>query len=225
MRLGSDVDWIGWLDDDEAPHARWLAELVDTQRATDADVVMGPSMPIFESPVPHWLEAPFASAHFTTGASFPFNYARTSGIIMRASVVPEERFDHRLALTGGEDRVMFTRVHRNGGTFAWNDDAVVDEWIPESRASLRWLSQRWFRKGVTRSLAMLILDNPSWSRRLRRVVGGTGRGMLGIALTAWAARRGRGAAVGVAPRIFFGFGAAYGALGRDYQEYRKVHGS
>ncbi|MFK8025108.1 MAG: glycosyltransferase family 2 protein [Ilumatobacter sp.] len=223
--LDGSLDWLGWIDDDEAPRPDWLARLLATHRDTGADVVMGPSVPTFEGTAPAWILDAFESPHFVTGESFPFNYARTSGVIMAAKCMPDERFDHRLALTGGEDRVMFTRVYRAGGSFAWDDDAIVDEWIPASRMSSGWLVRRWFRKGVTRSLAMLILDDPSIARRARRVVGGLGRTVLGAVLTVLALRRGRRAAFAVLPRVFFSIGASYGALGLNYQEYRSTHGS
>lgn len=220
------ADWIGWIDDDEAPRSDWLRCLLETQRATGADVVHGPSSPIYESDAAEWIieSGVFDSDHFDTGDTFPFNFARTSGVIVRSSVMPENGFDNRLALSGGSDRVLFTQIHRAGGVFVWDDRAVVDEWIPASRMNVRWLIKRWFRKGVTRSLTLVLLDEASIPRRVRRVGGGVVMALKGVAEVAWAARRGRTAALAAAPRVFFGLGATYGALGRHYQEYRRTHG-
>jgi hypothetical protein len=167
----------------------------------------------------------FDRERFANDAEFPFFHTRTSGVIHRASLVPPERFDDRLALIGGEDRLFFTRMHRLGATFRWADEAMVDEWIPTSRVSVDWLARRWFRTGVTRSLAMLYLDEPPWPRRLRRMAGGSLMALTGLVTTARSVPQGRGSAFMASRQILLGLGAVWGALGFGFQEYRKVHGS
>ena len=201
--------------------------MLQTQQSTNADVVIGPSNPIYEpggSSVP--IDAGgFEHERFDTGTEFPFFLTRTSGVIVRASIVPEEGFDERLALTGGEDRLFFTRIHQAGGRFVWDDEAVVDEWVPASRQSARWLLRRWFRTGVTRSSIMIILEQPTWRRRLRRLAGGlvmAGRGVWSMIL---ALPHGRPAVLAASRLAVLGVGASAGALGVRYQEYKKVHGT
>lgn len=220
------AEWIGWLDDDETPRADWLRSLVETQQATGADVVAGPSEPVFADDASPWITAAgvFDPARFTTGEPYPFFHTRTSGVILRAAVVPEEGFDNRLALTGGEDRVFFTRIHRSGASFVWDDGAVVDEWVPTSRVSVGWLVRRWFRTGVTRSLTLVYLDRPGLARRLRRVAGGLTMAGRGLVATLLATPRGRGPALRATRTVLLGLGASYGALGLHYREYRRIHG-
>jgi glycosyltransferase involved in cell wall biosynthesis len=223
-----EADWVGWLDDDEVPRPDWLRRIFATQRASDADVVIGPSEPIFEPSAKQWIidTGAFEHERFPTGTRFPFFLARTSGVIIRASMVPSDWFDERLALTGGEDRLFFTRIHRAGGVFVWDDEAVVDEWIPTSRVSAKWLIRRWFRTGVTRSLILLYADNPGWPRRLRRVAGGCLTALTGIGQTIRALPKGRSATFMAGRRVLLGVGAAWGALGFTFQEYRTAtHGS
>ena len=221
------VDWIGWLDDDEAPRPDWLQSIVATQRRSGADVVAGPSEPRFESDAKDWITdtGSYGTERFPTDSHYPYFHTRTSGVILRSAVVPEEGFDDRLALIGGEDRLFFTRIHRAGGSFVWDDDAIVDEWVPTSRVSLRWLAKRWFRTGVTRSLTMLYLDTPGLPRRLRRVAGGSlmaGKGIIGVLL---AAPGGRTSILEAGRQVLLGAGAAWGAMGFGFQEYRKIHGT
>jgi glycosyltransferase involved in cell wall biosynthesis len=225
--IGAGADWIAWLDDDEAPRPSWLRRVLATQTATGADVVMGPSSPVFDADARPWIveSGAFAHEHFTTGASYPFFYTRTSGVIVRTDALPPEGFDDRLALTGGEDRVLFTRMHRAGATFVWDDDAVVDEWIPTSRVSVGWLVRRWFRTGVTRSLTLLYLDTPRWPRRLRRVAGGLVMALRGLVGVVAAVPQGRSQVLMRSRLVLLGLGAAHGALGLHFREYRKVHGS
>lgn len=221
------VDWIGWLDDDEAPRPDWLRSIMATQRTTGADVVAGPAEPRFEADARRWIvdTGTYGTERFATGEHYPFFHTRTSGVILRAASAPTEGFDDRLALIGGEDRLFFTRMHRAGASFVWDDGAIVDEWVPTSRVSLRWLASRWFRTGVTRSLTMLYLDAPSAPRRLRRVAGGSLMAVTGLFGVVAAAPGGRTSILAAGRQILLGVGAAWGAMGFGFQEYRKIHGT
>jgi glycosyltransferase involved in cell wall biosynthesis len=226
LALARQPDWIGWIDDDEAPRPDWLVRLLDTQRRTDADVLLGPSAPIYEPGGSALAIATgaFEAPTFRTGQAIPFFLARTSGVIVRARAVPREGFDESLSLTGGEDRLHFTLIERRGGKFVWDADAVVDEWVPASRQTPAWLLRRWFRVGVTRSLVLLLLDDPSLLRRLRRVAGGSLMALRGLGLALMAAPRGADRALAALEVTMVGIGAAVGAFGVHYREYRTVHG-
>lgn len=219
-------DWIGWLDDDEAPESDWLVRMLSTQVRYGADVVFGPNEPVFEPGAAEWLAESdlYHFDRFATGERYPYFHTRTSGVLMRAAIVPDERFDVRLSLTGGEDRLFFTRVHRAGGVFVYDADALVHEFIPLSRTRVSWLLRRWYRTGVTRSLTMLYLDEPGWPRRLRRVAGGLLMGTRGLLSALVAVPRGRVPVLRGARLALIGVGSSVGALGFEYREYRKVHG-
>lgn len=224
--LELEPEWIVWLDDDEAPHEDWLVRILDTQRAHDADVVLGPNDPVFEEGSTEWITRSglLHYERFETGERYPFFHTRTSGVIMRSSVVPAERFDERMALSGGSDRLFFTHIHRNGGVFVYDNDAVVTEFVPASRARVRWLLKRWYRTGVTRSLTLLYVDDPAWPRRIRRVLGGLLMAAKGVGKTLVALPKGRVAVLRASRFILLGLGASSGALGVQYREYRTIHG-
>lgn len=220
-------EWIAWMDDDEWPDPLWLRHVLDTQRTTGADVVMGPAEQLFESGARAWLAKSglFGGERFATGASYPYFHTRTSGVLIRASVVPPEHFDLRLNLTGGEDRLFFTRLHRAGAAFAWDDRAVMRELVPRTRVSVAWLIRRWYRTGVTRSLVLLYLDHPGPLRRARRVAGGLLMAAQGLLQTAFALPGGRVRTLRALRRALLGIGASVGALGIPFNEYRRTHGS
>lgn len=225
--LGSGPDFVAWMDDDEDPEPDWLVNMLETQARSDADVVMGPGLASFEPGTPSWVQESglFDHARFATGSVFPFFHARTSGVLIRASVVPVEGFDERLALTGGEDRLFFTRIHRAGARFVWDDRAVMHDHVPLSRANAGWLVRRWYRTGVTRSLTMVYLDSPGLLRRGRRVLGGLLMALRGAGNALLGVRRGRIEMLRRVRPVLLGVGAAVGALGFRYQEYRSVHGT
>jgi glycosyltransferase involved in cell wall biosynthesis len=219
--------WLLFLDDDEAPAADWLERLDAVQQATDADVTIGPSVPTFEVDPPAWIRDGgfFERERFATGDEIPFWHARTSGVLVRTAAFAHlgpRPFDEALALSGGEDRSFFERIHAAGGRFAWADDALVVETVPASRARLGWLLRRAYRTGNSRSTSLLRVERAGIARRAKRI----GRGVLDVA-------RGVGRAIvasGTASRVrglqlaANGAGLVAGALGVRYEEYRRVHG-
>jgi glycosyltransferase involved in cell wall biosynthesis len=219
--------WLLFLDDDEAPAADWLERLVAVQQATDADVTIGPSVPTFEIDPPAWIRDGgfFERERFATGDEIPFWHARTSGVLVRTSVfapLGPRPFDEALALSGGEDRSFFARIHEAGGRFAWADDALVVETVPASRARLGWILRRAYRTGNSRSTSLLRVERAGLARRVKRVGRGVldvGRGVGRALVATETPSRVRGLQLAAN-----GAGLVAGALGVRYEEYRRVHG-
>lgn len=226
LALADGADWIAWMDDDEMPEPQWLTSILQVQAATDADVVLGPNEPAFEPGSVDWVTTSglLHNERFTTGESFPYFHTRTSGVLLRASQVPPEGFDAAHGLTGGEDRVFFTRMHRAGAKFVYDNDAVMHEFVPASRARPSWLLRRWYRIGVTRSMTLLTLDAPGPLRRLRRVAGGLLAALVAVGQTILSIPKGRVAVLSAVRGVMIGLGSSAGAVGLRYNEYKKVHG-
>jgi glycosyltransferase involved in cell wall biosynthesis len=224
----ADRDWLLFLDDDEAPHEDWLERIDATQRAADADVTIGPSVPVFDEQPPAWVETGgfFERERFATGTRIPFWNARTSGVLVRIASyahLGDEPFDPYLALSSGEDRNFFCAIEDAGGTFVWADDAIVRERVPASRSNLGWIVRRGFRTGNSRSMTLVRLEHGGPWRRFKRIVRGgidmsmgAGRMIVGPDT----ARRVRGLQHGA-----YGLGLALGALGYRYDEYKRTHGA
>jgi glycosyltransferase involved in cell wall biosynthesis len=139
------AEFIAFIDDDEVPSAGWMDALLATQRATQADVVAGPVYPHFEvTPVPAWVERGhfFAPPDRATGQSL--DIAHTNNVLVRADLLRqlEVVFCEGLSLKGTEDTHLFMRLHQQGHRFVWSRDASVDETIPASRTSIRWIVNR-----------------------------------------------------------------------------------
>ena len=50
-----DIEFIAMIDDDEWAHPEWLSELMRLQKQFDADIVGGPVLRTFETPVPDYV--------------------------------------------------------------------------------------------------------------------------------------------------------------------------
>jgi succinoglycan biosynthesis protein ExoM len=225
VAAAGDADFVAFIDDDEIPDQRWLAELVNVQRREGADVVTGPVLPSFEEPPPEWLVKGrfFDRPRFPTGHRL--DWATTSSVIIaRRLLERSEPFNVGMRHSGGSDTHFFMRAVMEGATIVWAEEALVYETIPPSRARAGWLVRREYRRGNTLSICLRELrDTPV--RRFRRVVHASLRMVEGAALITAGLLAGRTILVRGTQRAAFGLGMVTGLFGLRYQEYVVVHGS
>lgn len=223
---GEGFDYIAFIDDDEVPQPRWLDELLCIREVYNADVVTGPVLPRFEGDVPRWIVKGkfFDRRRYITGT--PLVHAFTGNVLIRCEIFSpmEGLFDERMALTGGSDRHFFRRVARAGFKIVWADDAIVHEWIPQSRTCFKWLVQRFFRVGNAASWIELDLT-PSWSTCCVLAAKGVVWIALGALLAPCGLLGGFHVFVRGARYVAYGAGMLSGLLGGRYEEYKETHGA
>jgi succinoglycan biosynthesis protein ExoM len=216
---------VAFLDDDEWPSPRWLAELVRVAEATAAEVVTGTIEPVFDEEPPGWVRAGrfFERPRHADGARI--DYARTSNVLVgpAALAVHDPPFEDT-GSDGGEDTLFFRRVQRAGHPIAWADRATVFESVPRTRVSPRWIVLRQYRYGLTRSAVLRRLGGSPW-RRVRRAGLGLLTVLQGLVQLLGAVRGGRTAAVRGAGTAALGAGLVLGLFGVGHDQYREVHGS
>lgn len=143
-------NFLAFIDDDEVPREDWLTELWRTLHQYQADAVLGPVRPYFESRPPSWIvrsricERP---SH-PTGSTLHWRQTRTGNVLLRRAMVVEDgvRFDPAYA-TGGEDVDFFRRAAGAGKTFVWCEEAPAYELVPEARLRRRYFLKRAFLQG------------------------------------------------------------------------------
>ncbi len=215
-------DFIAFIDDDSTADPAWLDRLLAVAAAGGADAVTGPVTPAFEGTPPAWVVSGrfFASPSRPTGTEL--EHAFTNNVLLSAAFLRRTglRFDLRLGLTGGEDTHFFRRFRAAGGRIVWADDAVVEDAVPEERATARWLIRRHVRTGMSTAWIERDLHGGlrAWPRMAARAVAWL---PLGVGL--YAAGLVAGPAMRVRARCWLGWsrGLAMGLLGRSYQEYLK----
>jgi succinoglycan biosynthesis protein ExoM len=216
---------VAFLDDDEWPSPRWLAELLRVAEETAAQVVTGTVEPVFDEAPPAWVREGgfFERPRHPDGARI--HYARTSNVLIgpAALAVHDPPFEDT-GSDGGEDTLFFHRVHLAGLPIVWADGATVYESVPASRVSPRWIVLRQYRYGLTRSAVLRTLGGSPMAA-VRR--GGLGvltvlRGLVLLAVTALPG--GRAAAVKGAGTVALGAGLVLGLFGVGHDQYREVHG-
>jgi succinoglycan biosynthesis protein ExoM len=114
-------------------------------------------------------------------------------------------------------------VARAGHRIVWSEEALVHEWIPESRTRVGWLLRRSFRMGITttqREREQYATPTRAALRLLRRTAR-FGQEVLRLPL---ALLRGRGATMKALQDICYRAGDLAGMTGVRYEEYRTTHG-
>ncbi len=143
---------VAFVDDDETVRPDWLARLLARHAETGAAVVFGRVAAVYPKNAPAWLsraDLHSTQVQFRNGA---IDGGYTCNVLMRRDVVAADRFNPAFGRTGGEDTTFFTELQRRGAAMAYAHDAVVEEPVTASRASLKWLTTRAFRSGQTYGL-------------------------------------------------------------------------
>jgi hypothetical protein len=125
------------------------------------------------------------------------------------------RFDKTYRYSGGSDFFFSQRVYQAGYRMIWANEALVIEWIPKSRTSLKWLAMRHFKNGTLQGRKY-----PIW-RRVRPAVLGMARIVFGAACTVVFFPFGRHRSAKAIRWASYGLGLLYGVAGKYYQEYRE----
>lgn len=161
--LQADFDYLAFIDDDEIVHPDWLQKMYSTMVSYDADVTSGRTLRKLPETTPQWiLEGGFfEKGKRSTGIRRPTS--STCNVMFDVKKLCSDwnmRFDERLNFVGSSDILFFNQAHKKGAKIIWANEAVVEEIIPESRASKEWLLQRSYRIGNTMSVRLKI-QNPS----------------------------------------------------------------
>ncbi|MEQ9608087.1 MAG: glycosyltransferase [Kiloniellaceae bacterium] len=225
------ADFVAFIDDDEVPAPRWLDALLSAQRRSGATAVLGAVEPVFPPATPEWLIAGrfFETHAFADGAEIDDAHTANVLIDLKRLAALGLRFDHRYALTGGEDTMLFRDLLDAGGRIVYAADAVVYETVPASRARLTWLLRRWYRTGnVEAALYLRGRRRGAWRRPfnvlrgLLRVAVGGGLFLANLLVLGFGRKH---RIVRPLYTLCRGFGILSSSLGWNYSEYREVHGT
>ena len=228
------TDFFAMIDDDETPAPEWLEQLLLVQAKTNADVVHGPTLPVFNASVPAWIvkcgyfEKPLPPS--TLVDRQPITVAATCNVLFRSSMIRNLtiQFDETLALSGGEDALFFGKIKDAGYQLVWAAHAKVWETIPPSRACLSYMLRASFGSGNRRLFRRLQRHTYSslWQRArltirvfiesLKAMASGI-IGLVGLVLPGSSIKE---HFVLRAFKVVFGLGMLLSLFGLKYEQYK-----
>jgi glycosyltransferase involved in cell wall biosynthesis len=224
------TDFIAMTDDDAVPEPEWLDQLLDTQSRSGADIVVGPTTPLFPPGTPDWVAA---TGFFlkpqnqdTLRDMDPDPPAATCNVLLRADLLGESQFtfEPALAMSGGEDKLLFQLLKAGGCRFAWAGAARAVEWIPRERANLNYMWRESYRRGLVKFFIKRKTKSRSAAHSLRIAMRLSLHSLIFIPLDAIrilvTLRRGRDIWVPHALEIARNLGTVAGVLGVSSRHYR-----
>ena len=226
--------FVAMVDDDESPDPAWLNHLLFAQSRSGADVVVGPTLPEFEANTASWIQETGYFAKPQNPDSFEDLQAdppaSTCNVLVNAEIFSKLglRFDPMLALSGGEDKLLFQDIKLRGYKFVWAARAKVAEWIPRDRATFAYMWREEFRRAsvrhyvksrlkVSNPVKLFVLVPKSLARAVKTIAAGCYR--VAAQLPRNSANRSK-LALG-ALIIADGFGSIAGLLGLRSHHYRR----
>lgn len=171
---------IAFLDDDEAASPGWLAALLEAQAATGADAVFGPitgRAPTSRPWLKPYLERFFGREGPERTGLIETPYGCGNSLMARATALPGSApFDAASDQAGGEDDALFAALKARGGRFGWAAEAMVEEFAPAHRATLKYALARAFAYGQGPS--QTAAAGRDWPAVLRWMLIGAGQAVV-----------------------------------------------
>lgn len=226
VELAWDDDALIFVDDDEVAPTGWLATLLEAWQSTGADVVTGPVEGILPTDAPAWNR--YSDVHSSAGKHATgdvLNKAYTNNTLVARHVyrAVTPAFHPAFRFTGSSDLHFFLRVYQAGFRIVWCEEARIQEDVPVSRTTLRWLVRRAFRSGSGDTISRLLIKPGAVSYlrvlayALARVASAFGYGFAGLVLAR------RTFLLKALRRFFSGIGSLAGIVGINHDEYRERH--
>ena len=159
-------DLIAFLDDDEEAPPTWLAGLLATRDALEADVVFGPvrgRAPPEIARHPTYLETFFSRLGPAQSGAIEHYYGCGNSLLRRAALPdPQAPFSALRNHIGGEDDLLFGEMKAQGARFGWAAEAWVWEDPVPDRLSLGYTIRRAFAYGQGPSAACAAAKPPNY---------------------------------------------------------------
>ncbi|WP_300380942.1 glycosyltransferase family 2 protein [Henriciella sp.] len=178
---------VAFLDDDQSAPIEWLGNLLAAYERFGAAVTFGPVLTALPEEITRHR------AYFEQ--FFARNPDRESGIIRkpygcgnalldtRQVAGPRPWFDTRMNEVGGEDDLLFARIRKAGGKFAWAARAPVNEHPLPQRIRLRYTLRRALAYGQGPCTLARRANPPQYGRLVMWM--GIGAGKFALHGAAW----------------------------------------
>jgi len=148
--IKSQSEVLIFIDDDECVDEAWLESFFCcSKEVSDGTVLYGKVVSLFPEKTSEYFKPFYSKDYGDHGTSLKNCATNNTWIPLGIFKDLKIRFEERIGLSGGGDTLFFAEAYRRGVRIAYCPSAIVKEYIPESRLSVKWLSKRKFRAGIT----------------------------------------------------------------------------
>jgi len=155
--LARGADFIAFIDDDDLPEPDWLVRLIERQKESQADIVLGNWRSIVDETTPDWVKEArivYEDENYLKqayGVQLPSRMATCNVLIGRGTLeklaAEGPVFSLVFLHAGAEDVDFFIRAAQAGATYALADRSIVNKECDESRLTYMQSLQRSYRRG------------------------------------------------------------------------------
>jgi len=156
--------WLVFVDDDEYPIADWICKLYYRQQISGSATTAGPIEPVYPNGTPEWVAAVDLHNKGNLKSGDQLRRVATGNCLLDMEQIGTHRFDPEFGLTGGSDALFFEQLADRGLYVVWQEDAIVHETIPASRASSSYMIFRCMTQG--QNFKRVVLRKASFSRQI-----------------------------------------------------------
>ena len=176
---------VAFLDDDQSAPETWLATLLQAYEHTPAAVTFGPvetALPGGQTRHRAYFSAFFARKPDFVSGKINMSFGCGNALIDFYQIPGGAPwFDPKMNETGGEDDLLFARVRRADGDFAWAAEAPVFEHPLPERVTLNYTLRRAFSFGQAPISLALKDGKKRWDKvALWMLIGGAKFGWHGL---------------------------------------------
>jgi glycosyltransferase involved in cell wall biosynthesis len=142
-------DFVAFIDDDEIPIDSWLYDLFTVCGKYNAEGVLGPVKPVFETEPPNWIIKAqlFERPCYKTGTVLQWRNTRTGNVLLRKSILGDNNHWFSPEFRHSEDQDFFRRMMAQGHSFVWCDEAIVYETQTSDRFRIGYFIKRALLRG------------------------------------------------------------------------------
>jgi len=142
-------EYVFFIDDDEYADEYWMVTHIENLIKYKADAAFGRVISYFSENTPGWIRDCMVYQRNTNPSGKEPANMNTGNCIVKSELflLKGYRLDKEYGLTGGSDYQLFTRILNDGYKLTSCYEAETFEYVPESRANIKWLVKRVARTG------------------------------------------------------------------------------
>jgi succinoglycan biosynthesis protein ExoM len=142
-------EYVFFIDDDEYADEDWMRNHLINLSKYNAIAAFGKVISYFSDSTPEWIKNCMVYQRNTNPSGQEPVNMNTGNCIVKSDLfkVKGYRLDKEYGVTGGSDYELFSRMLNDGYKLVSCFEAITYEFVPESRANIKWLIRRVARTG------------------------------------------------------------------------------